>query len=67
VLSYYCRYEKGDVMTEIVAEAEKENDEWLRTTALSRSLEFFKQMEIMADEESVVDVANTFFKFLKGE
>lgn len=54
-------------MPEIVDQSEKEHDEWLRSTALSRSLEFFKQMEIMADEESVVDVANTFFKFLKGE
>jgi uncharacterized protein (DUF1499 family) len=48
-------------------EIEKENDEWLRSTSISRSLEFFKQMEIMADEESVIEVANKFFKFLKGE
>jgi hypothetical protein len=54
-------------MPEIVTESEKENDEWLRSTALSRSLDFFKQNEIMGDEHSVVEVAGTFFKFLKGE
>ena len=46
---------------------EKENDEWLRGTALSRSLEFFRQNAILGDEHDVVRVSNVFFKFLKGE
>jgi hypothetical protein len=46
---------------------EKEHDEWLRSTALSRSLEYFKQMDMLGNEEDIVKVANTFFKFLKGE
>ena len=68
VVSYYGSSFKGDVMTEIVNDqSEKENDEWLRGTALSRSLEFFRQNAILGDEHDVVRVSNVFFKFLKGE
>jgi hypothetical protein len=51
----------------VEVESEKENDEWLRSTALSRSLEYFKQMDMLGSEDDIVKVAGVFFKFLKGE
>lgn len=48
---------------------EKENDEWLRSTALSRSLDYFEKVSSsgVCTDKDVVNVAKKFYKFLKGE
>jgi uncharacterized protein (DUF2384 family) len=58
------------MMAEISLEyAEKENEEWLRSTALSRALEYFEKLQpidVVATPQGVIEVADEFFKFLKG-
>lgn len=48
---------------------EKENNEWLRSTALSRALEYYEKVIPIGvgNEADVIKVAKKFYKFLKGE
>jgi hypothetical protein len=51
-------------------EAEKENDEWLRSTALSKALDYYEKRipkKISATPREVLLVAADFYKFMKGE
>jgi hypothetical protein len=51
-------------------ESEKENDQWLRSTALSKALEYYEKRnlkEMFATPRDVLEVAADFYKFMKGE